>query len=543
VTQPQLDIDAQVREGSLRPMAITAAGWADLSAKIRGAEAARLAGRDARAELAARPRLDVIGEPVAGTGGLLRTAGSVAVLTIDGALFRRASWITEVLELPTYDAIEAALDVVDRNDAIRAVLLRCNTPGGEADGCGAAADHVAAVAARKLVYTFNESLCASAGIWVGSQATRIVAHETAETGSIGVRWTLWDFSEAYAKIGIKQREIVSNLSPAKRSTPIDNEVEARIQTRADNLAEIFATAVARGRKVNVNTVVNDFGQGDVLIASDALAAGLIDEIGTLPGTLAALAAAATNTGSPSARARGARMSKQMDPSKPAASPAPTASMSDGKCDSCGKELSGSAKIYCKGCYDEPDGDEGGDEEAKASKGFRSQVFATLGVATAAEAIGKITAGAEALSEVPGLREQLAIAQTDGRRRDLRATLEAGIASKRLSLGRIQREMALVLRGATKAAWTEAMGKVKSVTAAGVIEAACSVAVSADDLEAIGEYAKHATVVVAQPYEEPARDAAAEAGELDETAQRVANAANRTRETMNRGRERAAKNKQ
>jgi ClpP class serine protease len=239
------DPGARVGEESLRPMAITAAGWKDLSARLRNAEAIRAAGRDARAEIGTRPRIDLVGEPLEGTGGLLRMVGSVAVITIDGPLSRRASWWSEMLEIPTYDAIWSALELVDRDGGIKAALLRFNTPGGEADGCGELADYVAAVASRKPLVAYVEGLCASAGIWLASQCTRIVGHETSEEGSIGVRWTLWDFSEAYASVGIKQREIVSELSPAKRGTPVDDEVVARIQTRANDLAEIFANAVAR----------------------------------------------------------------------------------------------------------------------------------------------------------------------------------------------------------------------------------------------------------------------------------------------------------
>lgn len=102
-------------------------------------------------------------------------------------------------------------------------------------------------------------------------------------GSIGVR-------AAYPARGDDGSvEFISSQSPGKRLDLASDDGRARIQSRVDSLAEVFVEAVASGRGVTAQHVLERFGRGDVLVGSAAVAAGMADEIGTFEGVLSQLA--------------------------------------------------------------------------------------------------------------------------------------------------------------------------------------------------------------------------------------------------------------
>jgi hypothetical protein len=145
-----------------------------------------------------------------------------------------------------------------------------------------------------------------------------------------------------------------------------------------------------------------------------------------------------------------------------------------------------------------------------------------------------------------VREQLAAAQACGIKAELRATLERGLAGApgvpaTLSLGAIQRTIPVALRGESKKAWIAAMDKLsadadaagKTVGAKEIIEAACSVKLSAEDLEAVRDYAASASPVAAANHIEPPRNAEKEAVDLDAASAEVARLAANARAILDR----------
>lgn len=73
--------------------------------------------------------------------------------------------------------------------------------------------------------------------------------------------------------------------------PLSDEARAALQRRVDECYARFVAAVAAGRGVSDATVREGYGQGRLLGARDALAAGMIDEIATLDDVLGELAMA------------------------------------------------------------------------------------------------------------------------------------------------------------------------------------------------------------------------------------------------------------
>lgn len=495
----------------------------------------------------ARAELEEDGLPVEGTGNTLRIIGDVGVVSVTGPLFRHANLFCDFSGGTSYDALHRALDAIEMSPRIARVMFRFSTPGGEADGCNELANRLAGL--KKPARAHVDGMCASAGIWLASQIGTIEAEETAELGSIGVRVGVVDHSAADEMAGVREIEIISSQSPGKRSTPIDDAVVARIQTRIDDLADIFVAAVARGRGVDAAKVIEDFGGGDVMIAHKALSAGLIDGIATFNDALAAFAAAPA--GGRTARHHHKERIIMANPISPTAGDAP-----EWQCAGCNEMMGPSAKSFCAKCA-EDDEDDTDEEDAKAlglelkaSTGarrirmaslvdFERRVLETTG-GDQKQALERITEGATARTEIAKVR-------ADGLKLELRSTLERGLQGTagqqgRLSLGAIQKSMQSVLRGPAKKAWVAAMDKLaadadeakSSVTAGQVMDAACSVALAAEDIEAIGEFVATQPPLAASTFIEPARRGKEEDAELDATAMEVKKAADNARAIHKRG---------
>lgn len=487
-------------------------------------EAAALAEAKAAwdARRAAEPRAEEQGGAVEGTGGTLRIINGVGVLSIEGALFRHADMFTDISGGTSYNAIWRGLEAALSSPAVKAILLRVNSPGGEVDGLNELAEGIAAAGDNKTVWAFADNMCASAAYWLASQAQRIVAEPTSEIGSIGVRCGLLDDAKADEMAGLREIEIISSASPGKRSRPVDDEVISRVQSRIDDLAQLFVEAVARGRGVDGATVMADFGQGDVMIAGKAAAAGMVDAVGDFNSTLAALSgSAATGAAAATARPNRGTMSHNSDPAPQAGAPrAEEEQEPQLRCAKCQGECG--KTVYCPSCYDdhdEPDGDE--DEEAKAlaaagllgqtksaTRGklveFARSVLEATGASSGAAALARVVDNATCAANLGELRAQVEKERASLRSDVVSKGLAAAIASGRVTIGRACKEVPLML-GASKAAARAALEEIPVTlpqsdedkaagkkpqagwTAQNVVQALSSVPITAEAAESIAEW--------------------------------------------------------
>jgi len=339
---------------------------------------------------------------------LLSVTDGIGVITVRGPLFRHAGLLSDISGAASYDAIWQAMEASLSDVNVKAILLRVNSPGGEVDGVGELADYIYASRGPKPIWTYYEQ-GASAAVWMGAQAERCIAYRGAEVGCIGVMAEGMDTSAAERAAGRIRKQWVSAATPAKRTVPLNDEVEARIQARIDAQCSLFVADLARGRGLTSEQVLERFGAGDLLIGAAALDAGLVDELGDFNSTLAALAAHASASTTPPTRSVGAHtngaglaarrpersMAMADEPEKKNES---TSAADQEDCKDCG----GSGKVDGKDCatcngsgkvaktakaeddepaHSEPDGDEAqGDEEttenAKALSALARETSAT-----------------------------------------------------------------------------------------------------------------------------------------------------------------------
>lgn len=219
------------------------------------------------------------GLPIEGTWSA-QLHGAVAVIPVVGPIYsgRYSYWGGGT----SIQRLAKDIAACEEDPAVSSIILNMNTPGGDVTGISEVAQII--YEARKgdtPIDAYVYGLGASAGYWLGSACRRLVAADTAEVGSIGVASVYTDFSEWDKKMGIKEIEVVSSQSPNKRVPPTTQKGKDLLQTKVDDLADIFVEAVAKHRNVTTETVLSDFGQGDVMVASKAVAAGMIDEVGSL----------------------------------------------------------------------------------------------------------------------------------------------------------------------------------------------------------------------------------------------------------------------
>lgn len=214
--------------------------------------------------------------------------GSVGVMHVTGPLFRYANLFTAISGATSYDMLATDFGRLVEDPAVSSILLVIDSPGGEVDGVSEFAAMIYAARGRKPVVAYVDGMAASAGYWLASAASEIVVNDTALLGSIGTVFSVTDSREADAKAGRKRYDIVSSQSPYKRVDIATDEGRGRLQATADAVSDVFIDKVALYRGVSRETVLSDFGQGDVLVGQAAVAAGMADRIGSFEQVIAEL---------------------------------------------------------------------------------------------------------------------------------------------------------------------------------------------------------------------------------------------------------------
>jgi signal peptide peptidase SppA len=268
-----------------------------------------------------------LGRPLDNHGNTVQIRNGVAIMGVEGPLFRYANVLTEVSGATSVQVLATDFQSALDNPHVHQILLNINSPGGEVDGIQEFADQIREGAKIKPVTAYVDGLAASGGYWLASAAPRVIAGESSLLGSIGVVASLRDNRGAQERQGVKTYEIVSSKSPFKRPDPATDEGRGQILEMVDSLADIFIGRVAAFRGVSVETVESSFGQGKTLVASRAVAAGMADEIGSFEPLVARLAAESTPRAISIAAQEDTRMADTTLPAvaqpAPAAPPEPT----------------------------------------------------------------------------------------------------------------------------------------------------------------------------------------------------------------------------
>lgn len=165
------------------------------------------------------------------------------------------------------------------DDAVDAIMLHVDSPGGMAWGTGELANDIRAIKVTKPIYAHIEDLGASAAYWIASQATRVTATDSTEVGSIGTYMVLRDASEAASKEGLKVHVISTGAHKGAGvfGSEVTDEQLKQVQAEVNDLNDVFLNAVGVGRGLTLKAGESP-ADGRIFIASKAVDTGLIDGI-------------------------------------------------------------------------------------------------------------------------------------------------------------------------------------------------------------------------------------------------------------------------
>jgi protease-4 len=180
---------------------------------------------------------------------------------------------------------------VRRDEHVKAVVFRINSPGGSAQASEIIARELTLLADTKPVVVSMGNYAASGGYWIAAPADKIIVHPTSLTGSIGVFSVIPNIRKGLNEhLGITVDVAKSNASADYPSVtrPLTAHEREVMQSSVEFIYSQFIDKVADSRNLPVARV-DEIGQGRVWSGIDAVRLGLADELGGMAEALAAAA--------------------------------------------------------------------------------------------------------------------------------------------------------------------------------------------------------------------------------------------------------------
>ncbi len=190
------------------------------------------------------------------------------------------------------DKFSRELRKLREDDAVKAVVLRVNSPGGSALASDIIWREVILTKKVKPVIVSMGDLAASGGYYISSAADSIFAEPTTITGSIGVFGVIPNFQNLMNnKIGVhydgvKTGKFADLMTSFDR--PLTAEERDIIQREVDKVYGTFTKVVADGRKLSIADV-DSIGQGRVWTGAQGVNNKLVDRLGNLDAAIQAAA--------------------------------------------------------------------------------------------------------------------------------------------------------------------------------------------------------------------------------------------------------------
>lgn len=177
------------------------------------------------------------------------------------------------------------LEKLAKDDGVKAVVLRINSPGGDAYASEQMWHYISELKKVKPVVVSMGGCAASGGYYMSCNASWIVAQPNTITGSIGIFGAFPDLTGLMTqKLKFHYDEVKTNanstFSPVAMSRPLTADEIAAMQTWINEGYALFRKRVADGRKMKVEKV-EELAQGRVWLATDGLKNGLVDQLGGL----------------------------------------------------------------------------------------------------------------------------------------------------------------------------------------------------------------------------------------------------------------------
>ncbi len=204
----------------------------------------------------------------------LKTGDKVAVLPVTGLIADSEATIEQLKKFA-------------KDDSVKAIVLRINSPGGGVGPSQEIYEEVKKLQGKKIVVASMGALAASGGYYIACAAQKIFANPGTITGSIGVIMSFVSVKDLIGKIGVKGMVVKSGSfkdigSPVRDMTPEEQQL---LKDVVDNVHQQFVAAVAEGRKIDKKKVM-EIADGRIFSGEQAKELGLVDALGNLEDAVA-----------------------------------------------------------------------------------------------------------------------------------------------------------------------------------------------------------------------------------------------------------------
>lgn len=174
----------------------------------------------------------------------------------------------------------ASLRKIKKDDNVKAVILRLDTPGGSVTASESILQECKDMPQPCIASMGN--VCASGGYYVATGCKQIFALPTTITGSIGVFAIKFDLTGLAKQYGISVKHTTTgpysaSFHPFK---PLNSLVKTNLNNNVDRYYDYFKSIVAESRSLNLKEV-EELAQGKVWTGGQAKLNGLVDELGGL----------------------------------------------------------------------------------------------------------------------------------------------------------------------------------------------------------------------------------------------------------------------
>jgi len=214
-------------------------------------------------------------------------APTLAYALLAGTIRRRGPGLSE-------SGLLRLLDELREASHVRGVVLRVDSPGGDAT----ASDHMHRAVERlrveKPVVVSMGDVAASGGYYLAAGADHIVAESASVTGSIGVAGGKLNVAGLYERLGVAPQPVEQGARAGmySASRPFSPGERRAVRDHMESVYDVFLDRVARGRGL-ARESLDPLAQGRIWSGARALELGLVDALG---GPLEALSAAARRAG-------------------------------------------------------------------------------------------------------------------------------------------------------------------------------------------------------------------------------------------------------
>lgn len=183
------------------------------------------------------------------------------------------------------DDVISALDSAFEDKKTKAVVLRCNSPGGSPVQAGQINDEIVRLRAKYPdipLYAVVDDICASGGYYIIAAADKIFVDKASLIGSIGVLMDGFGFTEGMKKLGVERRLLTAGANKGFLDpfSPVNEEQEKYAKAMLEEIHQQFISVVRKGRGKRLKDDPEMFS-GLVWSGERGVQLGLADSLGSL----------------------------------------------------------------------------------------------------------------------------------------------------------------------------------------------------------------------------------------------------------------------